>query len=151
VLAVLNPGLKFNELTPVRLLVHQPHSKKFWNVTFHQQERHRLVDWSFTSGSRTKKNGFRVGKEGCRQADTAGEQSIQFTPIGRGSFPVDVKISPRLAGKLTRFFFAQKLNESCFEKCFVKPGSSTSGSEQTCITQCTDKYAEWIDRPVPER
>lgn len=38
----------------------------------------------------------------------------------------------------------QKMNENCFEKCVPKPGSSISSSEQTCVTQCTEKYmAAW--------
>ncbi|KAH8909873.1 hypothetical protein BR93DRAFT_965944 [Coniochaeta sp. PMI_546] len=38
----------------------------------------------------------------------------------------------------------EKMNENCFEKCVPKPGSSISSSEQTCITQCTEKYmAAW--------
>ncbi|KAL7626876.1 protein translocase subunit [Parahypoxylon ruwenzoriense] len=34
----------------------------------------------------------------------------------------------------------EKINEHCFEKCVPKPGSSLSSSEQTCFTQCMEKY-----------
>ncbi|KAI9733736.1 MAG: protein translocase subunit [Claussenomyces sp. TS43310] len=38
----------------------------------------------------------------------------------------------------------EKLNEHCFEKCVPKPGSSLSGGESTCFTQCMEKYmATW--------
>ncbi|KAF9466451.1 Tim10/DDP family zinc finger-domain-containing protein [Collybia nuda] len=33
-------------------------------------------------------------------------------------------------------------NESCFSKCVTKPGSSLSGSEQTCLSRCLDRYME---------
>lgn len=39
---------------------------------------------------------------------------------------------------------SQKINQNCFEKCVPKPGSAVSGSEQTCVTQCMEKYmAAW--------
>lgn len=34
----------------------------------------------------------------------------------------------------------QKVNEHCFEKCVPKPGASLSNTEQTCFTQCMEKY-----------
>ncbi|KAI1375050.1 Tim10/DDP family zinc finger-domain-containing protein [Hypoxylon crocopeplum] len=34
----------------------------------------------------------------------------------------------------------EKVNEHCFEKCVAKPGASLSSSEQTCFTQCMEKY-----------
>ncbi|XXH05059.1 hypothetical protein Hte_011483 [Hypoxylon texense] len=34
----------------------------------------------------------------------------------------------------------EKINEHCFEKCVPKPGASLSNSEQTCFTQCMEKY-----------
>ncbi|KAI1771409.1 Tim10/DDP family zinc finger-domain-containing protein [Hypoxylon cercidicola] len=34
----------------------------------------------------------------------------------------------------------EKVNEHCFEKCVPKPGTSLSNSEQTCFTQCMEKY-----------
>jgi len=38
----------------------------------------------------------------------------------------------------------EKLNEHCFEKCVPKPGSSLSRGEETCYTQCMEKYmAAW--------
>ncbi|SPQ22390.1 c56ff4a8-c9ac-42ce-ba92-4096ea274d23 [Thermothielavioides terrestris] len=38
----------------------------------------------------------------------------------------------------------QNINEKCFERCVPKPGSSLSSSEQTCLTQCMEKYmAAW--------
>ncbi|KAI1188730.1 Tim10/DDP family zinc finger-domain-containing protein [Nemania serpens] len=33
-----------------------------------------------------------------------------------------------------------KVNENCFERCVLKPGSSLSSGEQKCITTCMDKY-----------
>ncbi|KAI0542215.1 Tim10/DDP family zinc finger-domain-containing protein [Xylaria digitata] len=37
----------------------------------------------------------------------------------------------------------RKINEHCFERC-VKPGPSLSSGEQTCFTQCMEKYmASW--------
>lgn len=42
------------------------------------------------------------------------------------------------------FFLAQKLNEHCFERCVPTPGSSLSSGEQTCYTNCMEKYmAAW--------
>ncbi|TPX17336.1 uncharacterized protein E0L32_012191 [Thyridium curvatum] len=38
----------------------------------------------------------------------------------------------------------EKINELCFEKCVPKPGSSLSSGEQTCMSQCMEKYmAAW--------
>jgi import inner membrane translocase subunit TIM13 len=38
----------------------------------------------------------------------------------------------------------QKVNEHCFERCVPKPGTSLSSGEQTCYSQCMDKYlAAW--------
>ncbi|CAN8097047.1 unnamed protein product [Discula destructiva] len=38
----------------------------------------------------------------------------------------------------------EKMNESCYERCVPKPGSSLSSGEQTCFTNCMDKYmAAW--------
>ncbi|KAF2144241.1 uncharacterized protein K452DRAFT_224002 [Aplosporella prunicola CBS 121167] len=38
----------------------------------------------------------------------------------------------------------EKLNEHCFERCVPKPGSSLSKGEETCFTQCMEKYmAAW--------
>ncbi|KAI6091102.1 Tim10/DDP family zinc finger-domain-containing protein [Hypoxylon rubiginosum] len=34
----------------------------------------------------------------------------------------------------------EKVNEHCFEKCVPKPGTSLSNTEQTCFTQCMEKY-----------
>lgn len=35
---------------------------------------------------------------------------------------------------------SQKLNEHCFERCVPKPGTSLSKGEETCFTQCMEKY-----------
>ncbi|KAF1822114.1 uncharacterized protein K489DRAFT_380860 [Dissoconium aciculare CBS 342.82] len=38
----------------------------------------------------------------------------------------------------------EKVNEHCFERCVPKPGASLSSGEQTCYSQCMDKYmAAW--------
>ncbi|CCT66204.1 related to mitochondrial import inner membrane translocase subunit TIM13 [Fusarium fujikuroi] len=38
----------------------------------------------------------------------------------------------------------EKLQETCFEKCVPKPGTSLSSSETTCMTSCMEKYmAAW--------
>ncbi|TFK50071.1 hypothetical protein OE88DRAFT_1632227, partial [Heliocybe sulcata] len=34
------------------------------------------------------------------------------------------------------------INEKCFTKCVTKPGASLSGSEQTCLSRCMDRYME---------
>ncbi|KAF4313725.1 protein translocase subunit [Botryosphaeria dothidea] len=34
----------------------------------------------------------------------------------------------------------EKLNEHCFERCVPKPGTSLSKGEETCFTQCMEKY-----------
>ena len=40
--------------------------------------------------------------------------------------------------------FQQKLNMHCFDKCIPTPGSSLSKKEETCFTQCMEKYmATW--------
>lgn len=47
-------------------------------------------------------------------------------------------------GTLTPSSSTQKLQESCFDKCVPKPGTSISSSEQTCLTTCMEKYmAAW--------
>ncbi|KAI1426972.1 Tim10/DDP family zinc finger-domain-containing protein [Xylaria sp. FL1777] len=38
----------------------------------------------------------------------------------------------------------QAINEHCFERCLPTPGSSLSRGEETCFTQCVEKYmAGW--------
>ncbi|KAI9675413.1 MAG: protein translocase subunit [Caeruleum heppii] len=38
----------------------------------------------------------------------------------------------------------EKLNENCFQICVPKPGSSLSKGEQTCYSNCMEKYmASW--------
>ncbi|KAI1027172.1 hypothetical protein LB504_007688, partial [Fusarium proliferatum] len=38
----------------------------------------------------------------------------------------------------------EKLQETCFEKCVPKPGTSLSSGETTCMTSCMEKYmAAW--------
>ncbi|KAI9824509.1 MAG: protein translocase subunit [Sarea resinae] len=38
----------------------------------------------------------------------------------------------------------EKINEHCFEKCVPKPGSTFTKGEETCFTQCMEKYmASW--------
>ncbi|EFX00173.1 mitochondrial intermembrane space translocase subunit [Grosmannia clavigera kw1407] len=32
------------------------------------------------------------------------------------------------------------MNQHCFDSCIPKPGPSISGSEQTCVSQCMEKY-----------
>ena len=34
----------------------------------------------------------------------------------------------------------QKLNEHCFERCVVKPGTSLSSGEEGCFKSCMEKY-----------
>ncbi|PWY89386.1 import inner membrane translocase subunit tim13 [Aspergillus sclerotioniger CBS 115572] len=33
-----------------------------------------------------------------------------------------------------------KVNENCFSKCIPTPGASLSAGEQTCLTDCMEKY-----------
>lgn len=40
------------------------------------------------------------------------------------------------------FFFLQTVRDKCFEKCVTKPSSSLSGSEQQCLSRCSDRYGE---------
>lgn len=36
------------------------------------------------------------------------------------------------------------INDNCFGKCVPKPGSTLSAGEETCMTQCMEKYmAAW--------
>ncbi|KAF9818805.1 hypothetical protein IEO21_02585 [Rhodonia placenta] len=35
-----------------------------------------------------------------------------------------------------------KTNEKCFAKCVTKPSTSLSGSEETCLARCLDRYME---------
>jgi import inner membrane translocase subunit TIM13 len=35
---------------------------------------------------------------------------------------------------------SQKLNEHCFERCVVKPGTSLSSGEEGCFKNCMEKY-----------
>ncbi|KAF2497664.1 hypothetical protein BU16DRAFT_525284 [Lophium mytilinum] len=34
----------------------------------------------------------------------------------------------------------EKLNEHCFERCVPKPGTSLSKGEETCFSNCLQKY-----------
>jgi len=34
----------------------------------------------------------------------------------------------------------EKLNEHCFERCVVKPGTSLSSGEEGCFKNCMEKY-----------
>ncbi|KAI0805934.1 Tim10/DDP family zinc finger-domain-containing protein [Irpex lacteus] len=38
-----------------------------------------------------------------------------------------------------------KANEKCFLKCVTKPGTSLSGSEETCLSRCLTRYLEAFD------
>ncbi|RQM06061.1 hypothetical protein DH86_00002373, partial [Scytalidium sp. 3C] len=58
---------------------------------------------------------------------------------GGGSGPVRQEAAMTNARQLI-----EKVNEHCFEKCVPKPGASLSSGEQTCFTQCMEKYmAAW--------
>ncbi|KAJ8589830.1 hypothetical protein M405DRAFT_737976 [Rhizopogon salebrosus TDB-379] len=35
-----------------------------------------------------------------------------------------------------------KTNEKCFAKCVMKPGAALSGSEETCLSRCLERYLE---------
>ncbi|GBE88450.1 Tim10/DDP family zinc finger-domain-containing protein [Sparassis latifolia] len=35
-----------------------------------------------------------------------------------------------------------KTNEKCFAKCITKPSTSLSGSEETCLSNCLNRYME---------
>jgi len=35
-----------------------------------------------------------------------------------------------------------KTNEKCFAKCVTKPSTILSGSEETCLSRCLDRYME---------
>ncbi|KAI5121239.1 hypothetical protein M0805_007246 [Coniferiporia weirii] len=35
-----------------------------------------------------------------------------------------------------------KINEKCFYKCVTKPSTSLSGSEETCLSRCMERYME---------
>ncbi|KDE04199.1 hypothetical protein MVLG_05359 [Microbotryum lychnidis-dioicae p1A1 Lamole] len=35
-----------------------------------------------------------------------------------------------------------KMNEKCFAKCILKPSTSLGSSDESCLTQCTDRYLE---------
>ncbi|KAG2145241.1 Tim10/DDP family zinc finger-domain-containing protein [Suillus clintonianus] len=35
-----------------------------------------------------------------------------------------------------------KTNEKCYDKCITKPGTSLSGSEETCLSRCLERYLE---------
>ncbi|GAO16928.1 uncharacterized protein UV8b_02877 [Ustilaginoidea virens] len=38
----------------------------------------------------------------------------------------------------------ENIQQNCFDKCVPKPGSSLSSTEQTCMTNCMEKYmAAW--------
>ncbi len=39
-------------------------------------------------------------------------------------------------------YLISKVNENCFDKCIVAPGSSLSSKEQTCLNSCMEKYIE---------
>ena len=51
---------------------------------------------------------------------------------------VEVYTSSTLNLYSTNYF--QKLNEHCFERCVPKPGTSLSKGEETCFTNCMEKY-----------
>ena len=41
---------------------------------------------------------------------------------------------------LTSANISKKLNEHCFERCVPKPASTLSKGEETCFSQCMEKY-----------
>lgn len=41
----------------------------------------------------------------------------------------------------------QTVRDKCFDKCITNPGRSLSGSEQSCLQRCVDRYGEV--RPLP--
>ncbi|KAJ3237450.1 hypothetical protein HDU78_004072 [Chytriomyces hyalinus] len=36
----------------------------------------------------------------------------------------------------------QRINTKCFAKCVTKPGTSLSGSEESCLAKCSTMYIE---------
>ncbi|KAI9343118.1 Tim10/DDP family zinc finger-domain-containing protein [Obelidium mucronatum] len=36
----------------------------------------------------------------------------------------------------------QRINAKCFAKCVSKPGTSLSGSEESCLAKCSTMYIE---------
>jgi len=52
-----------------------------------------------------------------------------------------------------------KMNEACYTKCILKPSTSLSSSEETCLARCMDRYMEafnivsrtYVDRLAKER
>ncbi|THH04225.1 hypothetical protein EW145_g5679 [Phellinidium pouzarii] len=35
-----------------------------------------------------------------------------------------------------------KINDKCFYKCVTKPSTALSGSEETCLSRCMERYME---------
>ncbi|KAF9223561.1 hypothetical protein BS17DRAFT_734511 [Gyrodon lividus] len=67
-----------------------------------------------------------------------------------GSKPVDVAAQKEVVMNTIRSEIAlvnaqelmNKTNEKCFAKCILKPGTSLSSSEETCLARCMDRYME---------
>ncbi|KXS11767.1 hypothetical protein M427DRAFT_60216 [Gonapodya prolifera JEL478] len=36
----------------------------------------------------------------------------------------------------------QRINTKCFAKCITKPGPRLDGSEEVCLSRCTERYIE---------
>jgi len=51
------------------------------------------------------------------------------------------QVQSELANAYAQEFFTT-VREKCFAKCIVKPGSSLSSGEATCISRCTDRYVD---------
>ncbi|KAL6707235.1 protein translocase subunit [Coniothyrium glycines] len=65
--------------------------------------------------------------------------------LGASAFPNDPKravmaqVQQEAAMQNARML-VEKLNEHCFERCVPKPGTSLSKGEETCFTNCMEKY-----------
>jgi len=71
-------------------------------------------------------------------------QALQSTNMANARTLIEVRFPFFNSPEVDADTHPQNINEKCFERCVPKPGSSLSSGEQTCLTQCMEKYmAAW--------
>ncbi len=75
-------------------------------------------------------------------------QKIQYdTALSNAKQLIEVSMSLVLILNVfaaTVLISMKNINTACFDRCIPKPGSSLAKGEETCVTQCMEKYmAAW--------
>ena len=76
--------------------------------------------------------------------ETLGSEPDSFSSAGGlgaagGDFETQVAVEQQ---KLQFMNQVHKLNETCWDLCVGNPSSSLSGREETCLTNCVDRFID---------